>query len=255
MRSPNPGVELDPRQRRMAERGLKPLIPFHGHPYLSYGLTALADAGFRDVCLVVGPDPDPIRAHYAGLPKERLRIAFAVQPEPRGGADAVLAAEAFADGRAFAVLNADNYYPPAALAGLRRLPGDGLVAFRRHALIARSNIPPERLAAFALVAVGEDGCLERIVEKPSPAEARRLGEPALVSMTCWRFGPDIFEACRAIVPSARGELELPDAVMWAVELRGACFRVRLSDEPVLDLGNQADVGPVAAALGGRRVSL
>ncbi|HUH12319.1 MAG TPA: sugar phosphate nucleotidyltransferase, partial [Longimicrobiales bacterium] len=168
MRAPEPGAQLDPAQRRLAERGLKPLIPFHGHPYLSYGLTDLADAGFRHVCLVVGPEPDPIRAHYAELRTRRLRIAFAVQPEPRGGADALLRARPFAGDEPIAVLNADNHYPAPALAALRALEGPGLVAFRRDALVARSNIPEERIAAFALVSLDERGRLRRIVEKPTP---------------------------------------------------------------------------------------
>ncbi|MBW3629653.1 MAG: NTP transferase domain-containing protein, partial [Gemmatimonadetes bacterium] len=86
MRAESPGSHLDEAQRSAAEKGLKGMIPFHGQPYLSYVLSALADAGVTEVCLIVAPDPDPIREHYAALHTDRLGIRFAVQPSPRGTA-------------------------------------------------------------------------------------------------------------------------------------------------------------------------
>ena len=67
--------------------------------------------------------------------------------------------------------------------------------------------------------------MEKIIEKPDEQTLRSLGEPAYVSMNCWRFGPAIFEACRKIKPSSRGELELPDAVQYAIEELGERFKV------------------------------
>lgn len=254
MRAPAPAVRLEDAQQRMADLGLKPLLPFHGHAYIEYVLSAIADAGFREACLVVGPGEDPIREHLDSLPTSRLRLRFATQPEPRGGADALVRAEVFAAGEPVAVLNADNHYPVAALERLRALEGPGLVAFRREALVARSNIPEERIGSFALLMVDENGFLERIVEKPGPEEVARLGADPLVSMTCWRFGPAIFDACRDVAPSPRGELELPNAVTLSMG-RGARFRVAVSEDPVLDLGTRADVPTVEAALRGVGVEL
>ncbi|MGH7506114.1 MAG: NTP transferase domain-containing protein, partial [Longimicrobiales bacterium] len=96
MRVPAAAVPMDPAQRVMAERGLKGLIPFHGHPFLAHAVTALADAGIREVCLVVGPGDDAVRATFAAVPATRVRFTFAVQEEPRGSAHALLAAAAFA---------------------------------------------------------------------------------------------------------------------------------------------------------------
>jgi glucose-1-phosphate thymidylyltransferase len=267
MQHPAPGLPLDPEQERLAAAGLKALIPFHGHPFLSYTLSALADAGFQDACLVVRPGDDPVRAHYVRHPTRRLRLGFAVQEEPRGSAHALLAAEgcaapsgAAASGaaahpaRPVVVLNGDNHYPPLILARLREMTGYALAGFDPDALIARGNIPAERIAAFALVTSHDDGTLARIVEKPDPETRRELDGRALVSMTCWRFEPGIFAACRAIAPSPRGEYELPDAVTHATTHLGARFRVIPTAEPVLDLSRREDIPAVSELLRGREVA-
>jgi dTDP-glucose pyrophosphorylase len=245
---------LDPGQRAAAEAGRKTLIPFHGHPFLSHILSALADGGVREVCLVVGPGEDPVRRHYAHLSTNRLRIDFAVQDTPTGSAHAVLAAESFAGSDPFLVVNGDNLYPPGVVAPLVALEGDGLVGFSAVALSGKANIPLERIAAFALLEVGADGCLRRIMEKPTPEEATPFGPDPMVSMTCWRFTPPIFDACRRVPPSPRGEFELPDAVRLRVE-EGACFQVVPSEAGVLDLTRRGDIPGVEGWLQGREVRL
>jgi hypothetical protein len=87
----------------------------------------------------------------------------------------VLAAEAFAAGHSVLMLNADNLYPTAALAELRRLPRAGLLGFRRSGLVRSGNFPAERINAFALIAREPAHELSRIVEKPGPAEAEGSG--------------------------------------------------------------------------------
>lgn len=255
MQREDAGATLDAGQRAMAERGLKGLIPFHGHPYLAYVLSALADAGYREVCLVVAPGENPIREHFQEAATERLRLHFQVQQEPLGSAHAVLAAEPFAGTDPFLVINADNFYPPEVVAPLRELHGSGMAGFRRYTLTARSNIPAERIAAYALVTTDPDGVLTGIVEKPTPEVALRLADHAWISMTCWRFEASIFEACRAVRPSSRGELELPDAVALAAAEMGERFQVVPVEEGVLDLSSRADVASVERWLRGRVVRL
>ena len=245
---------LDPGQRAAAQAGRKTLIPFHGHPFLSHILSALADGGVREVCLVVGPGDDPVRRHHAHLPTTRLRIDFAVQDTPTGSAHAVLAGESFAGTDPFLVVNGDNLYPADVVAPLVALEGDGLVGFSAAALTRKANVPPERIAAFALLETGTNGCLRRIVEKPTPEQAAHFGPDPLVSMTCWRFTPPIFDACRRVAHSPRGEFELPDAVRLRVE-EGTCFQVIPSEAGVLDLTRRSDIPAVEAWLQGREVRL
>jgi dTDP-glucose pyrophosphorylase len=254
MRAPTCGEQLDPVQRQAADRGLKGLIPFHGHAFLSYVLTSLADAGYVDVCLVVGPGVDPIRAHYEAVSVKRLALRFAVQDEPLGSAHALLAAEQLVQDQDFALINSDNLYPVEALDALRALDGPGLIGFRRAGLL-NGNITPDRLLAYALITATADGELEQIIEKPSPTQLARATGDGLFSMTCWRFGRSIFAACRAIPRSTRGEYELPDAVRHAIHTEHERFRVIPLDDAVLDLSRREDILTVQRLLSERRVEL
>ncbi len=76
-----------------------------------------------------------------------------------------------------------------------------------------------------------------------------------VSMNCWSFGPAIFGACAAIGPSPRGELELTDAVQYAIDELGVRFRVLPFHEGVLDLSSRSDIRGVVAGLRGIEVRL
>ena len=64
-----------------------------------------------------------------------------MQAEPRGTADAVLAAEQWTQGEPFLVMNGDNLYPADVLRDLAALDEPGLPGFRRDELVASSNIP------------------------------------------------------------------------------------------------------------------
>lgn len=255
LRREAPGAGLSAEQARVASTGVKALMPLD-RPFLDYVLSAAADAGYRRVCLVIGPEHDAIRDYYgAAVRYERLAVDFAVQAEARGTADAVASAEAFAGGDPFLVINSDNYYPAEALEALRALDGPGLIAFERDSMIAHGNIPAERLTQFAALEVDGEGLLRGIVEKPSPEALAAMPPPVCVSMNCWRFDGGIFPACRAISPSPRGELELPDAVMYAIRRLGQRFRSVPFEGAVLDLTSRSDVGPVAALLAGKEVRL
>jgi dTDP-glucose pyrophosphorylase len=254
---------LDARQAEAADRGIKAMMPVGpgGRPFLDFILSALADAGYTEACLVIGPDGQAslIREYYSTFaPPRRLRVTFAVQAEPRGTADALLAAEPFAGGDHVLVINGDNYYPVEALRALRMLDSAGTVLFEPEALVRASNIPAERLRAFALGLVSAEGVLTDLIEKPDDDIWRALGRAvesrALVSMNCWRVPPAIFPICRALKPSARGELELPQAIRDAIAA-GIRFRVIRSEEGVLDLSRRTDVAAVADRLRDVRVEV
>jgi glucose-1-phosphate thymidylyltransferase len=247
MRRENAAAALDDAQAAVAARGLKAMIPI-GRPFLDYALSALADAGSTEVCIVIAPGPNPIRDRYTGTPPVRLRVSFAEQAEPRGTADALLAAEAFAAGDRVLMVNSDNYYPPRVLAALRGVHGSGVLGFERDALIGDSNIEPERVARYALLALRDDGSLARIVEKPDAATMAAMGVDALVSMNAWVFTPVIFDACRRVTPSPRGELELQDAVRVAIDHLDERIDIVRVAAGVLDLSSRGDIAGVRERL-------
>lgn len=255
MRAHDDGAALTPEQAAAADQGSKGMIPI-GRPFLDYLLSALADAGLAEVCLVVSPTHDAIRAHYTrGVELRRLRVCFAEQARPVGTADAVLAARAFIGDDPFLVMNADNYYPADVLRALAAQDVPALPAFERETLVREGNIDAARIARYALLDVGDDGWLRRIVEKPDPATVAAMGDAAAVSMNCWRLTPAMFEACERVPPSARGEVELPNAVQWAIDHLGMRVRAFPVRAAVLDLSQRSDVPAVAARLAATTVSL
>jgi len=251
MRRADQAVQLDAAQAAAADIGLKAMIPVGGgRPFLDYSLSALADAGITDACLIIGPEHTAVRAYYGETARpERLRIHFAIQAEPIGTANAVLAAEEFIAGEPFLVLNSDNYYPAPVLAELLRQSPPALPAFEPRALSERGNIPRERIAKYALLEIAADGRLQHIREKPDAATLARLGENAPVSMNVWLLTPRILEACRTVPRSARGEYELPVAMEKAITegVRVHTFPVSAA---VLDLSQRADIGTLPKYLEG-----
>jgi glucose-1-phosphate thymidylyltransferase len=250
MMRPDTGAALSAEQMEAADEGAKAMMPIGtGRPFLHFVLSALADAGVHEVCMVVAPDATNFQRHFLReLTLQRLRIQFAIQNEARGTADAVMAAARFAGSDRFLVLNADNYYPVEAYRSLADYNGCALPGFDREALVRQGNIDRERIRKYALLRVSDDGFLEEIVEKPDDATFATMGEHAMVSMNLWGFTPKIFEACRQVKPSARGELELPDAVRILMRDLGERIRVFPFVAPVLDLGTRADVASVESAL-------
>ena len=287
MREPDPGVSLSRAQHEAADAGLKAMMPVNGRPFLDYVLGSLVEAGLPDVALVVAPDHDAIRRHLAAAAPARLAISLVVQEAPLGTAHAVLAAEAWSSGESFLVMNGDNLYPVPALQALAALDEPGFPAFEAEDLVRTGNIPAERLRAFALATVDEDGYLVSILEKPGDFareradlppeatdvppegadlppeggshEARAEIQPRVasafrrkigyVSMNCWRFDARIFAACRAVPKSRRGEYELPEAVSLALT-QGMRVKAVPARGPVLDLSRRADAADVARRLAG-----
>jgi dTDP-glucose pyrophosphorylase len=254
MRAEGGGAALEESQARIAETGVKAMIPM-GRPFLDYVLGSLAEAGFRKICLVIGPEHAQIRNYYENeIALTRITIEFAEQQRPLGMADAVLAAEAFVNGETFVVLNSDNYYGASVLSELRRLEEPALVGFARRGLIELGNVPPDRVTRFGALDIAPDGFLRRILAVPNEAMVRS-GEEIYGSMNCWLFDSGIFRACREIPLSPRGELELPRAVQLAIDSHGMRMKVIKMRAGVLDLSSRTDIAGVQERLRGVEVSL
>ncbi len=254
MRSPDATAQLATDQMRAADAGMKAMIPI-GRPFLDYVLSTLADAGFSQVCLVVGPEHTTIREYYQSVSARRIEISFAIQEEPLGTANALLAAKPFAGREEFLALNSDNYYPVEVFRALRTLGEPGLPAFERETLVRESEIPRERVLRYALLQISPAGYLEKIVEKPDEMPETAGDGEVFISMNCWRFDAGIFRACETVGRSARGEYELPEAVQLGLSSLGLRFKTVPFHTGVLDLSHRSDIAQVARRLAGVKVEL
>lgn len=250
MRAADPDAALTRAQARAADAGKKAMMPIGGRPFLDYVLSAVADAGLQQVALIVPPEHAELQRHYQRTARpSRLAVDFLVQQRPDGTADAVLAADPWTRHEPFLVLNGDTLYPAPVLRRLASLTEPGLAAFDPADLARSGNIDPARVRAFAILRVDRDEHLTGIEEKPSPEDIERAGARVRVSLNCWRFDRRIFDACREVSRSPRGERELPMAVTLAIE-RGVPFKVIPAAGPVLDLSGRSDAADIARRLAG-----
>jgi len=249
------------RLRPITHTSAKQLVPVANKPVLFYGIEAMADAGIEQVGIIIAPETGPeIEAAAGDGSRFGVQITYIVQDEPLGLAHAVLTAEPFLGASPFVMYLGDNL--------LQGGIADLVAAFREHepdALILLTPVPdPENYGVAELAPVttppasgaqpdsvrdgagdtqqGALGHVVRLVEKPA--------EPAtdLALVGVYMFTPTVHDAARAIVPSARGELEITDAIQHLVD---AGLRV----EPHVVRGWWKDTGRLEDMLEANRLIL
>src|ERR671928_1891078 len=191
------------RLRPITHTSAKQLVPVANRPVLFYGIQAMADAGIRQVGIIIAPETgDETRAAAGDGSQFGVEITYIVQDEPAGLAHAVLTAEPFLGDAPFVMYLGDNLLQ-GGISGLVK----AFTTNRPDALILLTPVrDPEHYGVAEL-----DG--DRVValaEKP-PEPRTNL---ALVGV--YMFTALIHDAARAIAPSARGELEITDAIQHLV---------------------------------------
>ncbi|MBL0174315.1 MAG: NTP transferase domain-containing protein [Ignavibacteria bacterium] len=234
-----------------------------GRPFLDYLLLNAAEAGLRDVVIVVSDRDDSIRAAYGPQDRDNdfhdLRVSYAVQRipadrrKPLGTADALLQAlRARPDwhGRHFLVCNSDNLYSTRAMRLLLAL-GDsgGWIDYDVRGL----RFSDERIAQFGITGKDDEGFLTRIMEKPSLEELARERAAAgtvRVSMNLWRLPYDLVLPALEECPlhPLRDEKELPVAIGLMIARHPRSLRAVPLSEHVPDLTSAEDFDDVRAYL-------
>jgi glucose-1-phosphate thymidylyltransferase len=225
------------RLRPITHTSAKQLVPVANKPILFYGLEHIAEAGIKQVGIIVGDTGDEIRAAVGDGSRWGLEVTYIPQAEPLGLAHCVLIAREFLGDEDFVMYLGDNLLREGVKSLVADFEANGTDA---AAQILLARVPdPER---FGVAALGTDGEVVALVEKPTDPPS----DLALVGV--YLFTAAVHDAVRALKPSARGELEITEAIQWLIE-HGQ--RVR---HQVLQ-GYWKDTGELDALLEGNRLVL
>jgi len=205
------------RLRPLTDTRSKPMLPLANQPLITYPLQKLLCAGIYDIGIVVGDSEDELRAGLAHVPAE---LSFIRQDEPKGLAHAVQCAQGFIGDDEFILLFCDNLFSePLALAQVEWVAcsaqGNGAAAMI-HVIELDDPRP------FGVAVVDGDGWVKELEEKPAQPKSN-LAVVGIDFLT-----PRIFDAIARITPSARGELEITDALGELVRMGHRVRARRLS---------------------------
>jgi glucose-1-phosphate thymidylyltransferase len=205
------------RLRPLTYTGAKQLVPVANKPILWYGIEAIVAAGITEIGIIISPETGAeIQLKTGNGDRFGATITYITQAQPAGLAHAVKIAQPFLGDAPFIMYLGDNLIEDNLgqfLNQFKEKQLDGLI-------LLRSVKNP---TAFGVATLDEQGRVLRLVEKP------KIPESNLALVGVYFFAPTIHSSIAEIQPSARGELEITDAIshliakggkIQAQELRG-----------------------------------
>lgn len=220
------------RLRPLTYTGAKQLVPVANRPILFYVVDNLVDAGIREIGVIISPETGAeVRA---ALDRENARgrwgasLTYLPQEKPLGLAHAVLTAKEYLSGEDFCMFLGDNLIGTKITDAVRTFAASPDF----EASVMLKQVPNPQ--SFGVAEVDDAGHVVRLVEKPKEPKS----DLALVGI--YLFRPSIFDAIDRTSPSARGELEITDAI---AALLGMGLRVRFERVTSwwLDTGKKDDL--------------
>ena len=199
------------RLRPITHTSAKQLVPVANKPILFYGIEDMVAAGITEIGIVVGDTRDEIIAAVGDGSQWGINVTYIPQDAPLGLAHCVLIARSFLAESDFVMYLGDNMLQQGLSEFVERFEtAQGRDDARPPAAqILLAHVPnPEQFGVAEVTASGE---VVRLVEKP----AEPPSDLALVGV--YLFDRHIHDAVAAIAPSARGELEITDAIQWLLD--------------------------------------
>ena len=194
--------------RPLSHTGPKQLVPIANKPVLHYVIEDLVEAGIKEIGIIVGYTEERIDAVKGAVgdgARWGCKVTYIRQDAPRGLAHAVGISRQFIGRDSFVVYLGDNMIK------------GGIVLFVEE--FKRANCEASLLLAevdepqkYGVAVLGANGEVIDVEEKPQHPRSN------LAITGIYMFRPAIFEMIDLIQPSARGELEITDAIRKMISL-------------------------------------
>jgi glucose-1-phosphate thymidylyltransferase len=215
------------RLRPITHTRAKQLVPVANKPILFYGVEAMVSAGITEIGVIVGDTRDEVMAALGDGSRFGARITYVPQDAPLGLAHCVLIARDFLGDDDFVMYLGDNLLEQDLAAFVSAFEAARTGDDSAAAQILLKRVPdPHRFGIATLDAAGH---VVSLVEKPVDPPS----DLALVGV--YLFTSRVHDAVAAIEPSARGELEITDAIQWLVD-QGERVRCELLSGWWIDTG-------------------
>jgi len=184
------------------------LVPIANKPILFYGIEAFVEAGITEIGIVVGETGDEIRQAVGDGARWGARVTYLPQDAPLGLAHCVLLARGFLGSDDFVMYLGDNMLEEPLAGFVDRFSNDRATGSQNCRILLKKVPNP---SSFGVAVVDHDGVVTNLYEKPVDPPS----DLALVGV--YFFTPIIHRAVMAIEPSARGELEITDAIQRLID--------------------------------------